>query len=183
MNKRAIDPLRLDVAALAKQAQSVAGEWALDGLPRLAQCESPPHDHVGQPVAWSAQGESRAVAGGAAQTWLHLRASTVVWLACQRCLQPMRTPLSIERSILFVPGEDKAEALDAEIEDDVLALPSALDLRALVEDELILALPLVPRHDACPMPAGMGPAGQGADPGRPNPFASLAALKAGRPRG
>jgi uncharacterized protein len=183
MNKRAIDPLRLDVTALAKQALSVAGEWALDALPRLAQCESPPHDHVSQPVAWSAQGELRTVAGGTVQIWLHLQSRTDVWLACQRCLQPMRTPLSIERAILFVPGEDKAEALDAEIEDDVLALPAALDLRALVEDELILALPLVPRHDACPLPAGIAPAGQDAGPARPNPFAPLAALKAGRPRG
>lgn len=184
MNKRAIDPRRLDVAALAKQAQSVAGEWALDTLPRLAQCEAAPPDHVSQPVAWSVQGESRPVAGGAAQIWLHLRASTQLWLACQRCLQPMRTSLSIERAILFVPGEDKAEALDAEIEDDVLALPAALDLRALIEDELILALPLVPRHDACPLPAGLPAAEQGAEqPARPNPFAPLAALKAGRPRG
>ncbi len=183
MNKRAIDPLRLDVAALARQAQSVTGEWTLEALPRLAQSEALPQGRASQPVAWSVRGEWRPVAGGPPQVWLHLTARTDIWLACQRCLQPIRTPLMVERSILFVGSEDKAEALDAEIEDDVLALPAALDLRALVEDELILALPLVPRHDGCPMPGGTPAAEQGADPALPQPFAALAALKAGRPRG
>lgn len=183
MNKRAIDPLRLDVAALARQAQSVAGEWTLDALPRLARSEMLPQERASRPIAWSARGEWRPVAGGPPQIWLHLTARTEMGLACQRCLQPIRTPLAVERSILFVDSEAKAEALDAEIDDDVLALPAALDLRTLIEDELILALPLVPRHDACPMPGGPPAEQQGADSARPNPFASLAALKAGRPGG
>ncbi len=55
--------------------------------------------------------------------------------------------------IVFVAGgEEAAAALDAESDDDVLALESSLDLHALVEDELLLALPLVPRHDECPEP-------------------------------
>jgi uncharacterized protein len=34
-------------------------------------------------------------------------------------------------------------------------LTPALDLRPLIEDELILALPLVPRHASCPKPLPM----------------------------
>ena len=64
----------------------------------------------------------------------------------------MRVPLHAERRIFFVDGEDAAAALDAESEDDVLALTPALDLAELVEDELLLALPLVPRHEQCPEP-------------------------------
>ena len=37
----------------------------------------------------------------------------------------------------------------------MLALSRALDLRELVEDELLLALPLVPRHEVCPEPAAV----------------------------
>jgi uncharacterized protein len=49
----------------------------------------------------------------------------------------------------------------------------ALDLRALVEDELILALPMVPRHDVCPEPlplAGRKPeqAAEAPNPLRPS---------------
>ena len=55
-------------------------------------------------------------------------ADTDVTLECQRCLQPMRVPLHAERRIFFVEGEDAAAALDAESDDDVLALTPALDL-------------------------------------------------------
>jgi uncharacterized protein len=39
----------------------------------------------------------------------------------------------------------------------VLALEPALDLKELVEDELLLALPLVPRHEVCPEPLPFEP--------------------------
>ncbi len=92
----------------------------------------------------------------------------------------MRLALEAERRIFFVEGEEAAAALDAENEDDVLALAPALDLKELVEDELLLALPLVPRHEVCPEPLPRAlveddPAGEPAD----HPFAALAALKQG----
>jgi uncharacterized protein len=83
---------------------------------------------------------------------LHLRADSAVGLACQRCLQRMVVPLGIDRRLFFVAGEDAAASLDAESDDDVLALEAFLDLRSLIEDELLLALPLVPRHEVCPEP-------------------------------
>ena len=58
--------------------------------------------------------------------------------------------LHIEKALRFVHGEDAAAELDADSDDDVLASSRSLDLRALIEDELLLALPLVPRHEACP---------------------------------
>jgi len=63
----------------------------------------------------------------------------------------------------------------------VLALLPSLDLRALVEDELILALPLIPRHDTCPLPLPMsaGSAELAADGPPAHPFAALAALRRG----
>jgi uncharacterized protein len=50
-----------------------------------------------------------------------------------------------------------------------------------VEDELILALPLVPRHDACPQPLAAPATAEEPLAERPNPFAALAALKRGEP--
>ena len=91
----------------------------------------------------------------------------------------MQTPLHIERRLFFVEGEDAAAALDAESEEDVLALTPSLDLHALIEDELLLSLPIVPRHEICAAPIDLG-AGRETlpdDEAREHPFAALAALK------
>lgn len=87
-------------------------------------------------------------------------------------------PVTVERSFVFAADEIRAKELDDETEDDVLVLASRLDLAELIEDELILSLPLVPRHDRCsgPLPED---ATEPAEP-VPHPFAALAALK-GRP--
>jgi uncharacterized protein len=84
-----------------------------------------------------------------------------------------------KRSFLFVHGEHAAAELDADSEDDVLALTRALDLRALVEDELLLELPLVPRHEVCPEPLKAAHEEIPPVEEKPNPFAVLASLKRG----
>ena len=181
MKPRLIDPLRLDVEAFAKDAGQLEGDWPVRSLERLADAAHPDARPAEADLAhWHAEGESRPVKGGAPQAWLHLRANARLALVCQRCLGPVDTPLETERSFLFVGDEDTAARLDAESEDDVLAMTRALDLRALVEDELLLALPIVPRHELCPQPLPMEH-DDAPEEARPNPFAALAALKRGGP--
>jgi uncharacterized metal-binding protein YceD (DUF177 family) len=79
-------------------------------------------------------------------------------MECQRCLTPVDVPLAVERSFRFVADEATAEALDDESEEDLLALSREFDLRELIEDELLMALPVVPRHDECPRPCRWPPA-------------------------
>ena len=67
----------------------------------------------------------------------------------------MTVQLDVQPSLRFVHGEAQAEALDEDSDEDVLALTPSLDLLPLIEDELILALPLVPRHEVCPQPLPM----------------------------
>jgi uncharacterized protein len=182
---RPLDPRRLDVAAFALAGARLEGEWPLADLLRLQQDALPlAGDSPALAVAWAAQGEQHAIAGGDAQIRLHLQARTALRLSCQRCLQPMVVTLEIRPSLRFVHGEEQAERLDEDSEEDVLALGAPLDLRELIEDELILALPLVPRHDRCPRPLPMSPgdADEAAADDRPaHPFAALAALR--RPGG
>ncbi|MEQ1804240.1 MAG: YceD family protein, partial [Burkholderiaceae bacterium] len=102
-------------------------------------------------------------------------------LVCQRCLEPVTAALDVQRSFRFVEGEAAAAELDAQCEDDVLALTRELDLHELLEDELLLCLPLVPKHEQCPQPLPEAAAGPGPD--RANPFAALAALKRGVAKG
>jgi uncharacterized protein len=181
MKSRPVDPRHLDVEAFAKEGGALDGAWPLPSLERLADAAHPDARPSEADLArWHAEGERRAVRGGEPQTWLHLRADARLALVCQRCLGPVEAAIESQRSFLFVAGEDAAAQLDADTEDDVLALTRALDLRELVEDELLLALPLVPRHELCPEPLPVRdddelPAGEE----RPNPFAALAALKRG----
>jgi uncharacterized protein len=176
---KAPDPRALDLRSACADAQQLVGRQALASLSRLLpSLAAVPADEA---VAWQAQAEERPVTGGEAERWLRLQAQASVPLQCQRCLGLLVQPLLIDRRFRFVAGEEEAERLDEVSDDDVLALQPRLDLLGLLEDELILALPLVPRHDgACPepLPAATEP-GAGAAAEREHPFAALAALRKG----
>ena len=179
MKTRAFVPEKLDVAALAHDGASLGGEWPAVSLPRLADAAAPEAPAAGWPARrWALQGETRQPKGGKPQIWLHLTAAGEVSLTCQRCLKPVQEAIDIDRWIRFVDTEAEAAALDVDSDDDVLALPRHLDARELIEDELLLALPLVPRHEVCPEPLPV--VHDDVEPEaeeRPNPFAKLAALK------
>ena len=183
MRSRPFDPRRLDVEAFAKEGGQLQGEWPLTTLHRLtdaAHAQALPA--AGDVVRWRARGTSQPVRGALPQTWLEIEAETRLSLVCQRCLGPVGAPIQAQRRFLFAPDEDTAAQLDADSEDDVLAMTRALDLRTLVEDELLLALPLVPRHDVCPDPLPLVRDDELAEE-QPHPFAALAAFKRRGPAG
>jgi len=180
MKPRAFVPEKLDLAAFAREGVSLEGEWPAASLERLADsgaAEAPAKDWPA--VGWSLHAEIRQPRGGKAQTWLQVTARARVALTCQRCLRPVEEHLDVDRWIRFVETEAEAAELDADSDDDVLALPRHLDARELIEDELLLALPLVPRHEVCPEPLPHVDDESEAEEERPNPFAKLAALKRG----
>jgi uncharacterized protein len=184
MNAKSWNPRRLDVERFASEGAEMAGEWPLSELARLTESASPEAPPDATDVAtWQLRGETRTVRGQA-QCWLHLAGQARVALVCQRCLQPVEEAIAAERSFLFVHGEEQAAELDADSEDDVLAMTRALDVQALLEDELLLSLPLVPRHEVCPQPlvATADPEfEEGEAEEKRQPFAALAALKRGGP--
>jgi len=179
MKPRDHDPLRLDVERFANDDGRLEGHWPLNGMHRLVSAchgEEPPAPT--DRVDFQAAGERRRQGAGESHAWLHLALETRVKLTCQRCLGPVETPLAVERWFHFVAGETQAAELDAESEDDVLAVTRSLDLHALAEDELLLALPLVPRHEVCPQPLLPATSETPDDEvAAPNPFAVLAGLK------
>ncbi len=183
---RIFDPKRLDLIRFSEGGATLSGEWPLASLERVASLMAPPAEGETGParaVSWVARGERRAVAGEA-QVWVDLEADADMPLTCQRCLGVVNVPVSVRRAYRFVADEASAEALDADTEDDVLVISAAFNLRALIEDELLLHLPLVPKHEPCPAsdlrflpPAHALPE---ADPERENPFAVLAPLLGGK---
>lgn len=167
----------LNVQALCKDAGQLAGQWSLAGMPRLVESLFATTDDDA-PVEWQATGSLRPAPGGEPQVWLHLQARAPVVLQCQRCLQAVPQVLKVDRDFRFVRSAQEAERLDEAVEEDVMELVPRLDLHELLEDELILALPLVPRHDGdCPTPLPQPVDDLDDEAPAPNPFAALAALR------
>lgn len=95
-------------------------------------------------------------------------------LRCQRCLGGLDWPVEIGVSLR--PVREGEGIPDEELEDDevdALEVGADLDVVGLVEEEVLLALPIAPRHDDCQPPRPDG----GAE--KESPFAKLAALRGG----
>ena len=80
---------------------------------------------------------------------LRVAVSGTVMLQCQRCLEGFEHKINIDTAVRLV----QADALGAEHDDnpdepDCVAASGEFDLAALIEDEVLLALPAYPRHDA-----------------------------------
>ena len=178
-------PESLDVASFSATASRLQGVSPLEQYPRLAQdCLPAPE---GVQVRWLARGLRLALPGAGVLPALHLQAQAELLLACQLCLGSVHTPVTVDRRFAFAASEEAAARLDEQAEDvDVLALAPRLNLHALIEDELLMALPLTPRHaNACPEHVPMSAQSEGFDAAarRPSPFAALAALKDGSKSG
>ena len=176
--EKKLDPQHLDVLTFARDALSLQGQTPLAHWPRLAE-EPSGQSLLAGDVRWQLQGRTVAPSGGPDQIWLDLKASVDLPMQCQRCLTPVLEPVVAERSFRFVADEATAAALDDEAEEDILVISRDLDALALIEDELILSLPLVPLHEVCPEALPMSVADPEFDAAaeRPNPFGVLARLK------
>jgi uncharacterized protein len=194
MKPRQHHPRKMDIGAFIDSEAPLEGQSPLAELPRVAEGLPPDVAHgTVEPVTWRAQGRLLAQRVGEPQRWLDLKAHALLPWTCQRCLQPVTLPVEIDRTIRFVADESMAAELDADLEDDVLVTSRSFDLLDLIEDELIMASPLVPRHDECPQPPKMSVSDPGVDDethalqegeadgdtSRKNPFAVLAQLKKG----
>lgn len=128
---------------------------------------------------WSAQFELQPGQAGQLQVCLHLGVGVSLPLTCQRCLTTVEVPVQIDRLFKFVDTEAQAELEDDESLEDLLVMSREFDLSALIEDEVLMDLPVVPRHDTCPVAIKLAVVDADFEdvPVKPNPFAVLAGLK------
>jgi uncharacterized protein len=175
------NPDRLDARAFAEAGGRLQIVTPLSHFPRLRDEMDGDEKSLGD-VQWAAAAEMRSgTSGGAPTPWLHLTVHTNLPLTCQRCLGPVDTSLDVDRWFRFVADEATAEAQDDDVEEDLLAMEPRPSLFEVVEDELLMALPLVPLHATCPVDVVLRAGDLGVldaeDPPRKNPFAALANLK------
>ena len=112
-------------------------------------------------------------------TTLKGRLRTCLQLLCQRCLEPVRVEVDAPLALGFARSEAGLEAIPATL-DPVLAESGQVDLPQLLEDEILLALPQIPRHAQGECRTAVGMAAEPAEASsekRENPFSVLAGLK------
>jgi uncharacterized protein len=123
--------------------------------------------------------------------YLEIHAEAGLPLVCQRSLEPFELPVRIEQRLGLIKREEQEAALPEGYEPVLVAAEGIIDVRALLEDELILAIPVVPvKPGSTPIervwPDSDGNADiearqasleQASTPQASNPFAALAALK------
>jgi len=174
------DPQRLDVRRFAEEGAELAAD---DPLPRYARLLAETAGAgADRHVHWKAHGEMLNPHHVQPEIRVHLAADANLPLICQRCLAPVDVPLEVDRSFRFVADEATAAAEDDESEEDLLALSRSFNLLELVEDELLMEMPVAPRHEVCPQPVKMtavDPAFELASAEKENPFAVLGRLKTG----
>lgn len=162
----------IDSLEFARAGRHLSGVVAVAALQRLSDVLA---DQQGE-IAWSVRGECVPDNAGERQAWLVIALEGELYLVCQRCLASLPWRLDVETRLLLVPpGKDWPDESLIGFEDgtDVDPVEALMEqvLLDLVEDEVLLALPIAPRHASCEVPVH--------DDGRlaASPFAGLTALK------
>ena len=154
----------IDSAAFAREGRHIDGEIEVRTLPRLADSLAGDQGRL----RFSARGET----GPEGKLYLDLETDGTLSLRCQRCLAQLEFPVVLRSRFLLVPpGAAWPEDELTDDRFDAIAAEHEQDLVALIEQEVMLAIPLAPRHDQCALP---GPAD---DKEKVSAFAALAALK------
>jgi uncharacterized protein len=157
----------IDGFEFAAAGGSVRGAWPVSVFPRLRDVL---HDDSGS-VEFALQG-GRDFHG---RSLLELHAKARLQLICQRCLGAVACTLEPRSTLLLAATQSEidAEPITPEMPERVVA-HREMAVRDLVEDELLLALPVAPRHEDC------SAQGRAAPQGRQKPFATLRGLLRGK---
>jgi uncharacterized protein len=150
----------IDGLQFARGAQAIRGVLGMEHLPRLVELQG-----ATEGLAFGLRGGMRD--DGKPCLWISV--SGELRLLCQRCLGPLIFPQSIDVELVLTDDPREIEAAEDEV-DRVLA-SRAMSVAQLVEDEVLLALPMVPRHDRCSAAVRAG------REAKPSPFSVLTELK------
>ncbi|QEY24143.1 YceD family protein [Neisseria animalis] len=162
------DPNLIDPEVFAAEGQELQSSFRLDELDERVWS----HEYFADKQA----AVSFSLKGGRdrwQRLFLDLTVRSDVPLLCQRCIKPM--PFKLEETshiVLFADENRLDEAMLADEELEGMLLEKELDVRTLIEDQILMALPFSPRHDDCDNAAL-----QAVNQDKPNPFAVLVGLK------
>lgn len=98
-----------------------------------------------------------------------------VFLMCQTTLESFRHEVAIDDRLVLVGSDQELPPIEEESDaEDFVVAAAPMDVRGLVEEAVILALPMIPRKPGLQQAPAVEPLGEA---GKPSPFAALAGLK------
>ncbi|PCI61205.1 MAG: hypothetical protein COB34_01480 [Methylophilaceae bacterium] len=136
-------PILINNLEVAKSQGKLSGEISANDCKRLADMLSQGDSNT--------QSIQYALVGSVTKFHLpslHLKIDTILSVICQRCLEPM--PLALTLAHHYVVNESEPDGIEAGDDFDWVETSREMDLSALIEDELLMAVPLAPTHShAC----------------------------------
>ena len=130
-------PEYLDLIQKASLGCEIEGEWPVSRLDRLADLLLSDSAIVRARLSLGREGKLRFLKGDV---------SVSLEVTCQRCMQAMQLPLKSEFSLAMITDEVQADQLPEGYE-PLLVEEGKTRLPAILEDELLLAMPLVAMHE------------------------------------
>lgn len=108
---------------------------------------------------------------------LEISVNGTIDLSCQRCLEKIEYTLDMRTALLLARNEDELSRYDEDIFVDAIYASNELDILALIEDEVILSLPVSPRHEDATRCHSLTGTGIHEATAKEHPFTVLASLK------
>lgn len=139
MNQGTI-PARVDPIKCVDQNTHIEGELALSKLDRLGDYLTERNGDIHVSLTFGRDEQKIATLQG--------QCEAKVKMLCQRCLTPVEVDISTEFSLGIVFSDEQASHLPKQYE-PVVSDGESLALPQLLEDELILSLPMFAYHDKC----------------------------------
>ncbi|MEH6577565.1 MAG: YceD family protein [Amphritea sp.] len=165
-------PKKIDPRKLAERGVRIEGEVELKLLPRLLSMLVDDEGTVRVDLQFDNDHlRIRTIQGNATSS---------VKMTCQRCLEPVEVEVEAKFNLAVAPDEERAKTLPRYY-DPLIVEGEDLELLPMVEEELIITLPLVPFHDDCSVQTSFGDeatAEKETESVKTNPFSVLASLKA-----
>jgi uncharacterized protein len=166
--------LFIDNFAFAKKNERLAGELSLADCSRLNElllnsaAISESNNKPAGSISYVLQGKTDT----AGQPILNLSLTTSLTTTCQRCLSEMPLNLSLNFNYLIDVSDTDLSANEIDNSDDIDVQQASqhMDVIALLEDEIIMAMPIAPIHEES---CGEIVSQSGE---KPNPFAILKGL-------
>jgi uncharacterized protein len=170
LNSPTINSPTIDSFELARSGRKMSGDIPVERLARLGEFLSSANGTLHYRI------NGLILDDGAAGADLELTATLP--LVCQRCSESLEFKLDRTVRFRFVSSEEALNALPIDDDEvDAVVGSRTMNLYDWIEDEAILSLPLVPRHDGCEARL-TAPMNTSNDPvARPNPFAALSSLQ------